>query len=135
MKDTSFGAMARLACGRSLAARCEVMHFRRAGEPHTHDVEEIAIAVTGAGTVWIDGVAHHVSPGEFVTIPAGAAHYMEPDPTRVLSMVIAYADGFDGLVSSLFDAIAHGDDDHRAWLKQAIDDHMAGRPVQRGGSS
>ena len=32
-------------------------------------------------------------------------------------------------ISTLFDAVAHGDDEHRAWLKQAIDDHMAGRPV------
>lgn len=31
---------------------------------------------------------------------------------------------------TLFDAIAHGDDEHRAWLKQAIEDHFAGRPVQ-----
>ena len=31
----------------------------------------------------------------------------------------------------LFDAIAHGDDEHRAWLKQAIEDHFAGRPVQK----
>lgn len=34
-------------------------------------------------------------------------------------------------VGTLFAAIAHGDDKHRAWLKQAIEDHFAGRPVQR----
>lgn len=34
-------------------------------------------------------------------------------------------------VESLFEAIAHGDEKHRAWLKQAIEDHMAGRPVVR----
>lgn len=33
--------------------------------------------------------------------------------------------------ASLFDAIAHGDDEHRKWLKQAIEDHFAGRPVER----
>lgn len=32
---------------------------------------------------------------------------------------------------SLFDAIAHGDEAHRAWLRQALDDHLAGRPVDR----
>lgn len=31
---------------------------------------------------------------------------------------------------SLYDAIAHGDDNHRAWLKQAIENHFAGKPVQ-----
>lgn len=31
--------------------------------------------------------------------------------------------------STLFDAIAHGDDVHRAWLKEAIDNHFAGKPV------
>lgn len=33
-------------------------------------------------------------------------------------------------IATLFDAIAHGDEKHRAWLKQAIKDHFAGRPVQ-----
>lgn len=31
----------------------------------------------------------------------------------------------EALVTSLFDAIAHGDEKHRAWLKQAIADHFA----------
>jgi hypothetical protein len=31
---------------------------------------------------------------------------------------------------TLFDAIAHGDEKHREWLKQAIADHFAGKPVQ-----
>ena len=31
----------------------------------------------------------------------------------------------------LFHAIAHGDETHRAWLKQAIDDWFAGRLVER----
>jgi len=36
-----------------------------------------------------------------------------------------------GKTDGLFDAIAHGDDEHRAWLKQAIKDYYAGRKVQR----
>lgn len=32
-------------------------------------------------------------------------------------------------IESLFPAIAHGSEAHRAWLKKAIDDHIAGRPV------
>lgn len=34
-------------------------------------------------------------------------------------------------VNTLFAAISHGDEKHRAWLKQAIEDHFAGRAVQR----
>ncbi|MBV9549813.1 MAG: hypothetical protein JO256_09100 [Alphaproteobacteria bacterium] len=34
-------------------------------------------------------------------------------------------------VETLYDAIAHGDFQHRAWLRKAISDHFAGRPVQR----
>jgi predicted NBD/HSP70 family sugar kinase len=34
-------------------------------------------------------------------------------------------------VDALFEAIATGDEQHRAWLKQAITDHLAGRPVQQ----
>lgn len=31
---------------------------------------------------------------------------------------------------SLPQALANGDDAHRAWLEKAIADHLAGRPVQ-----
>lgn len=34
-------------------------------------------------------------------------------------------------IATLFDAIKHGDAVHQAWLKQAIQDHFAGRPVER----
>lgn len=33
-------------------------------------------------------------------------------------------------VATLFNALAHGSEEHRAWLKKAIDDHFAGRPVE-----
>lgn len=32
-------------------------------------------------------------------------------------------------VNSLFDAIAHGDEEHRQWLKEAIALHFEGKPV------
>ena len=34
----------------------------------------------------------------------------------------------NGKVNTLFDAIAHGDEKHRAWLKQAIKDHFERQP-------
>jgi hypothetical protein len=33
-------------------------------------------------------------------------------------------------IATLHAAIAHGSEEHRAWLKKAIDDHFAGRPVE-----
>lgn len=42
------------------------------------------------------------------------------NPMRVLEQRIA----------TLFDALAHGSQEHRAWLRQAIDDHFNGRPVE-----
>ncbi len=35
----------------------------------------------------------------------------------------------DARVATLFDAIQHGDAEHREWLRQAIDAHFAGEPV------
>lgn len=32
-------------------------------------------------------------------------------------------------IESLYDVLAHGDDDHKAWLKQAIDAHFSGQPM------
>ena len=40
-------------------------------------------------------------------------------------------DAQDALRASLFEAIKHGDQDHQDWLRQAIDDHFAGKPVRR----
>lgn len=37
----------------------------------------------------------------------------------------AHIERLEGARESLFSAIAHGDDGHRVWLKQAIDDHFA----------
>jgi hypothetical protein len=34
-------------------------------------------------------------------------------------------------IPTLFKAIKHGDKKHQAWLKKAIEDHFAGRPVKR----
>jgi len=34
-------------------------------------------------------------------------------------------------VHTLFEAIAHGDDKHKAWLEKAIKQHFAGQPVDR----
>ncbi len=53
---------------------------------------------------------------------------------QLLDLILRLADALeapDSAVTSLFDAIAHGDEVHRAWLKRAIDDHFAGRPVKR----
>ena len=72
------------------------------------------------GIFRIDGPAI----GEFLVASDDLAERI----TRALNA--AYAAGRE-LVDSLFDAIAHGDDEHRAWLKKAIDDHFAGRVVER----
>lgn len=50
-----------------------------------------------------------------------------PKPAPSVDEVCRVADR----VSSLFAAIKHGDEQHRAWLKKAIEDHFAGRKVER----
>ena len=41
---------------------------------HRHDVDELVVVVSGAGTYSLDGEAHTVEPGDVVFIPAGAVH-------------------------------------------------------------
>ena len=43
----------------------------------------------------------------------------------------ARADDYEASMGSLFEAIRHGDAEHETWLRQAITDHFAGRPVER----
>ncbi len=90
MKETSFGLMQALELPFELASNCEVMQFREEGAAHQHDVDEVAVCVTGAGRVWMDGSWRPVKAGEFIHIPAGTSHYMEPNVEGSMAMLIAY---------------------------------------------
>ena len=50
-----------------------------------------------------------------------------PNPITVFRSPLAV---LEHRVKTLFSAIAHGSDEHRAWLKKAIDDHFNGKPVE-----
>lgn len=89
MRATSFGSMRRLELPSALAPDCEVMHFACNGRPHSHERAEVALAVHGRGFVVVDGVRHAVQAGDYVRVPAGVLHHMEPDDDG-LSMLIAY---------------------------------------------
>ena len=91
MKTYRFGKMSKISLPTALTSKCEVMQFESAGTPHEHDRPEIAIAVHGSGTVWIDDLGHEITAGEYVWIPAGVAHHMVPSDGEVLSMLIGYA--------------------------------------------
>ena len=65
----------------------------------------------------------------FPTVQAFARHRTEA--THPLPAEIA---DLRQCTASLWDAIKHGDDEHRVWLKEAIDAHFAGEviPEPRG---
>ena len=48
---------------------------------------------------------------------------------RFARALLSAAPAVPDYVATLYDAIAHGDDVHRAWLKAAIGAHFAGLPV------
>jgi hypothetical protein len=58
----------------------------------------------------------------------GAAPSLVID-THALATLPSSSEAQRDKVSTLFAAIQHGDKDHRAWLKEAIDAHFAGNPV------
>jgi hypothetical protein len=55
----------------------------------------------------------------------------EHDPELIIKMMLLRIEQLEKeshwlfkKIDSLFDAIAHGDDEHRKWLKQKITDHF-----------
>ena len=48
--------------------------------PHSHEAEEVAIFLSGSGTVDIDGVAHRVRAGTVLLTPSNAPHVTHSDP-------------------------------------------------------
>ena len=102
MQETSFGYMKSCDLGFSLAGQFEVVAFYRKGEPHEHQVDEIAICVRGSGQVMVAHperpalcTGHMVKPGDCVHILANHSHWMVPNPEG-LFMFIAYKETQNG---------------------------------------
>lgn len=69
-----------------------------------------------------DAVTKTEQPSSSGTAPAQASETAEAGHSHETK---------ESLEKTLFAAIAHGDDKHRTWLKQAIEDHFSGRPVSQ----
>jgi quercetin dioxygenase-like cupin family protein len=50
------------------------------GKPHSHDREEIIVALAGSGVVTLDGAPHDFAAGDAIVIGAGTVHGMEAGP-------------------------------------------------------
>lgn len=48
--------------------------------PHSHEAEEVAVFLSGSGTVEIDGVPNRVSAGSVLLTPSNAVHITRSDP-------------------------------------------------------
>jgi quercetin dioxygenase-like cupin family protein len=61
--------------------------------PHTHDIEEAVIFLSGRGTLTIENERFLVGPGDAVLIPAGALHSTSnSEPAETLHFVAAFPD-------------------------------------------
>ena len=67
---------------------------------------------------------------DIITSPGSsyAVNY-EADWVKYMTPVVVENIKRDHKAATLFDAIAHGDDAHRSWLREAIEAHFDGRPV------
>ncbi len=59
--------------------------------PHSHDAEEVAVFLSGAGRVEIDGIPHPVRRGTVLLTPAGTVHVTVSDPGEPLVVLWFYA--------------------------------------------
>ena len=58
----------------------EVMRFDSAGTDHKHDVDEIALCISGVGWFYRSGRRYGIAAPAQERIPAGIMHHMESDP-------------------------------------------------------
>lgn len=80
----------------------------------------------GTCKVWNpDGSGEHKELWGIENLTHGQQVYARPVPAKSVIPVFSS--------NTLFDAIAHGDDDHRAWLKTALDSFFDGKPVAKIG--
>ena len=57
--------------------------------------------------------------------------YQDDPADQDIKALLTYARHLEEMCDSLFAAIQHGDEQHKAWLRKAIDDHFSGKPVDR----
>lgn len=72
------------------------MHPGARHSPHTHDVEEAVVFLSGRGVVEVGGRPCPVGPGDVVHIPPGVVHSTLNTGTEDLCFVAAFADNLIG---------------------------------------
>lgn len=88
-KKTSFGEMLTASWKSS---EVQLMTFTSQGSPHVHDTSEVALLLSGKGTVIVGKEKYKVSTaGQKVEIPQKTPHYMIPDGE--MTMLIYYPNG------------------------------------------
>lgn len=103
--------------------------------PHTHDVEEAVVFLSGHGVVDLGGRSHEVGPGDVVHIAPGVVHGTLNTGREDLCFVAAFA---DNLVSSnpLQNSGRGTGSDHRvgaswrnrlSWLLRTLANRLANR--------
>ena len=79
--------------------------------PHSHEAEEIALVLSGAGSVEIDGVMHPMRKNTILLTPSGAAHVTHSDPGDE-PMVILWVYAPPGSELRWIEPDKHGTDGH-----------------------
>ena len=77
MRKTSFGEV-EIILKQAGKPQAEFLRFTSEGRSHKHEEYESFFVLAGEGKVYSGGDVFEVSPGDLVTIPPGAAHWMAP---------------------------------------------------------
>ena len=103
-----------------------ITHFAYIEPPHAKDPmrEALEEAQKALETLWkyYDREGHGGSPGEWIVETMDQVNTALKTYPRWVPKDMAH---------SLYNAIEHGDQDHREWLRKAILDYLEGRPVER----
>ena len=89
MIKTSFGEM-EILFKQENKPQVEYLRFVSNGRPHKHAEYESFFTMKGSGKVISGDETHIVKPGDLVTIPPNAAHWMEPDAGVTLEGLLWY---------------------------------------------
>ncbi len=63
--------------GAATAYRVTVEPRRQTNTSYHENAEELYYVVAGSGTAFLDGIAHPLSPGDFLRLPPGVKHRFE----------------------------------------------------------
>jgi mannose-6-phosphate isomerase-like protein (cupin superfamily) len=82
---------------RGTSASLHLVRIRDREMPHVHERYDLTVTLLdGKGTLWLDGSALAMRPGDVAFVPRGTPHYFVNEGREPAAAIVSFSPAFDG---------------------------------------